>query len=51
MEDNNALESTLTVHDDGFRVVKGREWGTEKYEIDPHLLSQFVLVVLGKNDW
>ena len=46
IEDNGAHKSILTAQDDGFRVMKGRQWGTEKYEFDHHLWFPFVLGVL-----
>jgi hypothetical protein len=45
IEDKDAHESVLTAHDDGFRVVKGRQWGTEKHELNHHLRFPFVLGV------
>lgn len=48
--DIDAHEPTLTVHDDGFRVVKGHQRGTEKYEIDRHLWSPINFVFLGKEN-
>lgn len=48
MENNTVHESRLTVHDDGFRVLKDHHWGTEKYEFDRHLVSQFTVLVLGR---
>ena len=46
--DSDARESTLTAHDNGFRVVKGRQWRMKKYKLDRHIWSPFVLGVLEK---
>ena len=48
IEYNEADESTLTAHDDSFRVMKGRQWRMEEYELNHHLWSPFVLGILEK---
>jgi hypothetical protein len=40
---NIGQESILTEHNDGFRVVKVRQWGTKKYELNRHLGTPFGL--------